>query len=235
MKFAKELQMMFVAGAVTALAAAPGYSQTTAPKPPAGTAPASQTPTAPPTAAQPAPAPQPPRPFPEGAKFAFVDIQAIASNSAEGKAATAKLDDLKKKKNADLTAKSTSLKSMQDKLAAGGSVMNDQARGQLEKDIEKTQRDLQFAQQDAQTELTDMTNQLQADFQEKLNPVLESIRAEKGLLMIFSIRDSGVVAAEGGLDLSNEVVKRFDASTAKAPTSAPAPAAAAPSATTPKK
>ena len=137
-----------------------------------------------------------PRPFPEGAKFAFVDIQAIASNSAEGKSATAKLDDLKKKKNAELTAKSASLKSMQDKLAAGGSVMNDQARGQLEKDIEKTQRDLQFAQQDAQTELTDMTNQLQADFQEKLNPVLESIRAEKGLLMIFSIRDSGVVAAE---------------------------------------
>jgi outer membrane protein len=235
MKFAKELQMMFVAGAVTALAAAPGYSQTTAPKPPAGTAPASQTPAAPPAAAQPAPAPQPPRPFPEGAKFAFVDIQAVASNSAEGKSATAKLDDLKKKKNADLTAKSTSLKSMQDKLAAGGSVMNDQARGQLEKDIEKTQRDLQFAQQDAQTELTDMTNQLQADFQEKLNPVLESIRAEKGLLMIFSIRDSGVVAAEAGLDLSSEVVKRFDASNAKGPAAAPAPAAAPPATTTPKK
>src|SRR3954469_6375995 len=239
MKFAKELQMMFVAGAVTALAAAPGYSQTTTPKPPPGTAPASQTPAAPPAATQPPPAaaPQgPPRPFPEGAKFAFVDIQAIASNSAEGKSATAKLDDLKKKKNADLTAKSSSLKSMQDKLAAGGSVMNDQARGQLEKDIEKVQRDLQFAQQDAQTELTDMTNQLQADFQEKLNPVLESIRAEKGLLMIFSIRDSGVVAAEAGLDLSSEVVKRFDS--ANKTTSAPAPAAspaATPAATTPKK
>jgi outer membrane protein len=232
MKFAKELQMMFVAGAVSALAATPGYSQT-APKAPAGSAPASQAPAAPPATA-PAPAPQPPRPFPEGAKFAFVDIQAIASNSAEGKAATAKLDELKKKKNADLVAKSASLKTMQDKLTAGGSVMNDQARGQLEKDIEKTQRDLQFAQQDAQTELTDMTNQLQADFQEKLNPVLETIRAEKGLLMIFSIRDSGVVAAEAGLDLSNEVVKRFDATATKTPAAtSPAPAPAA--TTTPKK
>ena len=36
--------------------------------------------------------------------------------------------------------------------------MNDQARGQLEKEIEKGQRELQFAQQDAQTELTDMQN-----------------------------------------------------------------------------
>ena len=101
-----------------------GYSQTTTPKPPAGTAPAAaDTRCAAAAATQPAPAPAPlapPRPFPEGAKFAFVDIQAIASNSAEGKSATAKLDDLKKKKNADLTAKSASLKSMQDKLAAGG-------------------------------------------------------------------------------------------------------------------
>jgi outer membrane protein len=223
MKLVKELQMMIVVGGVAALAATPGYSQTTAPKP-AGTAPAAQTPAPPPTTAPAAaPAPQAPRPFPEGAKFAFVDIQAIASNSAEGKAATAKLDEMKKKKNGDLLAKNTALKTMQDKLSAGGTVLNDQARGQLEKDIEKAQRDLQFAQQDAQTELSDMTNQLQADFQEKLNPVLETLRAEKGLLMIFSIRDSGVVAAEAGLDLSGEVVKRFDAANKPAATPAPAP------------
>jgi outer membrane protein len=226
MKLVKELQMTIAMGAVAMMAATPGYSQTTAPKPAAG-APAAQTPAAPPAtppaAAQPAPTPQAPRPFPEGAKFAFVDIQMIASNSAEGKAATAKLDDIKKKKNAELLAKNTSLKGMQDKLSSGGSVMNDSARGQLEKDIEKAQRDLQFAQQDAQTELSDATNQLQADFQEKLNPVLESVRAEKGLLMILSIRDSGVVAVDPGLDLSSEIVKRFDA-TAKTAAPAPTPA-----------
>ncbi len=212
MTLVKELQMMCVATAVGVLTAVPGYAQAPAkPAAPKPAAPAAQAPATPPAAAQPAPAAQAPRPFPEGAKFAYVDIQAIASNSAEGKAATAKLDELKKKKNADLLTKSNGLKAMQDKLTAGGSVMNDQARAQLEKDIEKGQRDLQFAQQDAQTELGDMTNQLQGDFQEKLNPVLEAVRAEKGLLMIFSIRDSGVVAAEGGLDLSAEVVRRFDA------------------------
>jgi Skp family chaperone for outer membrane proteins len=96
-------------------------------------------------------------------------------------------------------------------------VMNDQARGQLEKEIEKSQRDLQFAQQDAQTELTDMTNQLQGEFQEKLNPVLEQVRAEKGLWMILSVRDAGIIAVDMGLDLSAEVVKRFDAAVKTAP------------------
>jgi outer membrane protein len=205
----KSLKMMIVITAIGLfLAAGPGYAQ----------APATQPPATPPATAAPAPPPaaKPPAPFPEGAKFAFIDIQAVASNSAEGKAATAKLDDLRKKKNAELQAKTTSLKALQDKLNAGGSVMNDQARSQLEKDIEKGRRDLEFAQTDAQQEVTDMTNQLQGDFQEKLNPVIEQLRVDKGLLMIFSIRDSGVIAVEPGLDLSSEIIKRFDAA-AKTP------------------
>ena len=216
----KVLKTMFVITAVSVLAAASSYAQGTQ-KPPATPPTAQQPPTTPPAATAPAqppaPAPRPPAPFPEGAKFAFIDIQAIASNSAEGKAATAKLDELRKKKNSELLAKQNALKAMQDKLSAGGSVLNDAARSQLEKDIEKGNRDLQYAQTDAQTEVQDLTNQLQGDFQDKLNPIIEQLRADKGLLMIFSIRDSGVVAAEPGLDLSSEVIKRFDAAAKTAP------------------
>ena len=211
------LKTMIVTTAITVLAGTAGYAQGTAP-------PQQQKPSPPPTSpttteppAAPAPAPRPPAPFPEGSKFAFIDIQAIASNSSEGKAATAKLDELRKKKNSELLAKNNALKAMQDKLQAGGTVLNDSARAQLEKDIEKTQRDLQFAQQDAQTEVQDMTNQLQGDFQDKLNPIIEQLRVDKGLLMIFSIRDSGVVAADPGQDLSAEVIKRFDATKPAAP------------------
>jgi Skp family chaperone for outer membrane proteins len=223
----KSLKMMIVIAAAGAvLAATPGYAQgaatpqqpATPPAAPKPTPPpAGQPPATPPAAAQPAPQPQPPRPFPEGAKFAFVDIQAVASLSAEGKSATAKIQEWEKRKNAELLSKSTQLKALQDKLSSGSSVMSDPARTQLEKDIEKGQRDLQFAQQDAQTERNEMTQQLQAEFQDKLNPILEQVRAEKGLLIIFSVRDAGIVAVDLGLDLSNEVVKRFDAAAKTAP------------------
>lgn len=217
----KSLKMLIVIAAAGALlVATPGYAQGTAtpqqpatpPAAPKPTAPpAGQPPATPPAAAQPAPQAKPPAPFPEGAKIAFVDIQAIAGLSVEGKSATAKIQDWEKKKNAELLSKSTQLKAMQDKLSSGGSVMNDPARTQLEKDIEKAQRDLQFAQQDAQTERNEITQQLQAEFQDKLNPIIEQVRVEKGLLMILSVRDAGIVAVDLGLDLSNEVVKRFDA------------------------
>jgi outer membrane protein len=210
----KSLKMMLAIAAVSAMLAMSAYAQVPAPAQPK---PATPPPVAAPQKPSTAPAPQPPRPFPEGAKFALVDIQIVASQSAEGKAATAKLDELRKKKNTELQSKATALKAMQDKLSAGGSVLNDQTRTQLEKDIEKATRDLQFAQQDAQTEVQDLTNQLQGEFQEKLNPILEQVRVDKGLLMIFSSRDAGIVAADLGLDLSEEVVKRFDAATKTAP------------------
>ena len=56
---------------------------------------------APPAAAQAGP---PTAPFPAGAKTAFVNVQYIAANSAEGKAANAKVDALVKKKQAEAAA-----------------------------------------------------------------------------------------------------------------------------------
>lgn len=203
----KALKTMFVIAAFSlVVSAGPAFAQATGTQQPPATPPAT-----PPAAAAPAPQAQPPKPFPEGAKFAFVDIQVVASTSAEGKAATARLDDLKKKKNAELVTKGTALKASQDKLQSGGGVMSDSARAALEKEIEKMQRDIQFAQQDAQTEVNELTEQLQNEFQVKLNPIIEAVRVEKGLQMIFSVRDSGIIAADTGLDLSGEIVKRFDA------------------------
>jgi Skp family chaperone for outer membrane proteins len=182
-------------------------------KPPA--TPAPTTPPAPapaaPAPAAPAPAAKPPAPFPEGAKFAYVDIPYVAANSNEGKSSSAKIAALNKKKSDELTDKNKALTAAQTKLQQGGTVLSDAARSQLEKEIEKMQRELQFAQQDAQTEINELQQELQNGFQDKLSPVLEALRAEKGLLMIFSVRDSGIAAADVGLDLSAEVVKRLDA------------------------
>jgi outer membrane protein len=187
------------------------------PKP---SAPATQQPpkpTAPATPAAPPPAAKPPAPFPEGAKVAFIDLQYVASNSVEGKSATTRIEALRKKKTDELTEKNKSLQAAQTKLQQGGTVLSDSARGQLEKEIEKINRELQFANQDAQTEINELQGELQNDFQDKLNPVIEALRVEKSLLMIFSVRESGIIAADPGLDLSAEIVKRFDAAAKTAP------------------
>jgi outer membrane protein len=205
--------------AATALAQTPPAGQQ--PAAPSQPAPAAQQPAAP-AQTPAAPAPRPPQPFPEGAKIAYVNIQAIASNSAEGKAARTKIDDLTRQKQTELGEKNKQLQALQTKLQQGGTVLNDSARSGLEKDIEKLQREIQFFQQDAQSEIQDLTGKLQTDFQDKLNPVLEQVSKEKGLLMLFDVQNSGAVWADGGLDLTAAVIKRFDAAH---PGTAAAPAA----------
>jgi Skp family chaperone for outer membrane proteins len=92
----------------------------------------------------------------------------------------------------------------------------------VQKDIDKTQVEIQRMTQDAQAELQELQNELQLDFQRKLGPVIEAVAKEKGLHMLFSQADSGLVWADGGLDLTGEIIRRFDAAVAKAPAAAPA-------------
>jgi len=191
-----------------ALAAGPAFAQAQAPKP-ATPAPAP----APAAAAQAAPAPV----FPQGAKVAFINIQRIAGESSEGKASTSRVKALNDKKVAELSDKQKALQASQQKLQQGGAVLSDQARGQLEKEVERLQVDIQRFTQDAQAEVQELQQELQKDFQAKLVPVINAVAAEMSLHLVFSQVDSGIVWGDPGLDLTGEVIRRFDAATTKAP------------------
>jgi Skp family chaperone for outer membrane proteins len=186
-------------------------------------APGAQAPARPAAPAQatppPAAAAQPPRPFPQGAKFAYLNIQRVANESAEGKASTARVKALNDKKVTELSDKNKQLQAAQQKLQQGQSVLSEQARGQLEKEIERLQVEIQRFTQDAQAEVQELQQELQADFQKKLMPVINGVSAEMGLQMVFSQIDSGIIWADTGLDITGEVIKRFDgaASTAAKP------------------
>src|SRR3954471_8768219 len=206
------------------LSAAPVFAQA-----PAGQArPAAPAP-APPAAAQPAPPPPPSAPFPAGAKLAVVNLQQIANLSGEGKISTAKVQALMAKKQTEAQTKSKALADAQAKLQSSGGILSDAARAQLEKDIERMNVEGQRFQQDAQAEINELSQQLQGEFQQKLFPVLEAVSKEKGIQVLLSAADAGVVWAEAGLDLTMDTVKKLDAMAAAAkPTAAAPPAAAAP-------
>jgi outer membrane protein len=210
------------------LTTAPTFAQTPAPAQPA---PAAQQPApkpAPPTQ-QPPPGPLPtaaPRPFPEGAKIAYINIQRIANDSGEGKSATAKVAALNQKKVAELNERNKALQADQQKLQSGGTVLSDAARAELEKKIERQNVDIQRATQDAQQEVQELQQELQAEFQRKLFPIVQAVAQERGVQVIFSAADSGIIWADPGIDLTNDVIKRFDGGASSA-TPAPKPPAAA--------
>ena len=197
------------ASLVLVLSAAPAFAQTPAPARPAQ----------PPARTAPAPAPEP-VPFPAGSKIAFVNLQQIAGLTAEGKTAAARVEALIQKKQNEGNDKAKALAANQQKLQQSGGLLSDSARAQLEKDIEKQQVDGQRFQQDAQAEINELQQELQTDFQKKLLPVIQQLAQEKGLQILFSAADAGVIWAEPGLDLTMDAVKKMDAAK---PAAAPKP------------
>jgi len=196
------------------LVAGVAYAQQTPPPAQQTPPPAQQTPPAAPAAAPPA-APAPAPKFPEGAKYAFINIQRIASESSEGKASSARIEALRSKKASELTEKNKTVEALQAKQRSA--VMSEAAAAQVQKDIDKTQVEIQRMTQDAQAELQELQNELQLDFQRKVGPVIESVAREKGLQLLFSQTDSGLVWADVGLDLTAEVIRRMDAASAANP------------------
>jgi outer membrane protein len=174
------------------------------------------------------PAPAPPaaelKPrFQDGLKYAYVNVQTVAAMSAEGKVAAEKIKALQEQKSRELQEKNKALQASQQKLEQGGSVLSDQARAQLAAEIERQQRDLQRFSEDAQQDVQALAEQVEAEFNRKLNPVIDRVAKEKQVHFVLNAVQSGLIWAEPGLDLTAEVILAFDAPPSAAP--APAPAA----------
>ncbi len=194
---------------------APAPSQ---PPPKPAPAPAAPAPTQAPPAQPPAP-----KPFPQGAKVAYVVLQRIANESADGRVATTRIQALQQKKAAELTEKNKQLTAMQQRMEKEGSVMSPAAAAELQKNIEKITVEVQRFTQDAQAEVQELQQELQNEFQERLTPVISQVATEMGLHYVFNGPDAGLVWADSALDISADVIKKLDATAGK-----PAPKPAAP-------
>ncbi len=219
------MRRMVVAVGLVVVTGAALFAQT--PAAPATAKPASQAPATakPPAPAPPAPAaaPAPVLPFPEGAKIAFVVLQRVVAESNDGKVASAKVQALQQRKVGELNERQKTAQSLQEKLDKSGAVMSEAARVDLTKQVERAQVDMQRATQDAQAEVQELQQQLQEEFQRRIAPIIEAVGKERGLYYIFNGPDSGLVWADAALDITNDVVKKFDAAMKAAPPAAAKP------------
>ena len=215
---------VLVAALSVMLAASPTFAQVpTGAKPtpaPTGAKPA-PAPAAPAPAPVQAPAPPAaPKPFPQGAKVAYVVLQRIANESADGRVATTRIQALQQKKAAELNEKNKQLTTAQQKLEKEGAVMSPAAAAELQKTVERLNVEVQRFTQDAQAEVQELQQTLQQEFQQRLEPVLQQVAADMGLQFVFNGPDAGLVWADASLDISSEVIKKLDS--AKPATTKPA-------------
>lgn len=197
------------------LLAGPMIAQT---RPPGQAAPPQAPPQTPPLLPPARPAARPAAAaFPADAKVAYINMQNVFGDSNIGKKGLDQMKALSDRLDAGLAAREKEMQGLADKIKTQQGVVNMQTWTGWNKDLQRLQREAQFAQQEAQVQVGQLQQELLDGFQTQVQPVVEAIRAEKGLWIVFSVEsDAGglsIVAAHPGLDLSAEVVKRLNATT----------------------
>ena len=139
-----------------------------------------------------APAPAPNVPFPAGVKYRYVNLEQGFAGSAEGQ----RIQTLIQSKQNELQAKQKAFQDAQQKAQSQASVMSDAAKAQAQADLERQDKDLQRLLEDAQTEVQGAQQQAQAEWQRRIQPVVQKLSQEKGLHFLLSVPDSGLVWAD---------------------------------------
>jgi Skp family chaperone for outer membrane proteins len=167
-----------------------------------------------PAAQAPAAPAKPPVPFPADAKIGVVNLQRVIFESKFGQAGQAKLKGLSEKRTAEVAEQQKQLQTLQTELQTQGSVLSPTVVAQKTAEVDRLQRQLQFQQEQASADFQLLQNQLMDEFGDKVIPIAEEIRKERGLWLILTVgQEQNVIALHEGLDLTLEVVKRLDAVT----------------------
>lgn len=151
-----------------------------------------------------------PAAFPDEARIGFVSIERVAALSNEGKAAMARLTELRAKKSAEIAARGKQVESLQQKLVQSESVLEATLLARLRREFERARIDFQRLNEDVQAEVEDTQQQLLRAFTARLFPVVGQVATEKKLWAVFS-NENDLLWYLPAIDLSEEVAKRLNA------------------------
>jgi len=144
-------------------------------------------------------------------KLAMINSQEVLEKSAEGKKAIAQLQAADKKYTDDITRLDDQIKQLQNRLTTQRLTLTPEAAAGIQVDIQKKQTDRQRAVEDASQAMQELQMRTLAKIQDELIPLIEQLRKDKDLDLIFDLTKTGTVYFDPALDLTAELVRRYDA------------------------
>ena len=139
-------------------------------------------------------------------KLAMVDMQRVLNETKAGKAARAKLEKSSKSKQAKFDKKRAALEAEAGKL---GSLKGQELAAAQEK-LQREGMELQNMLMALEQELGDQHNKLLESMYKNAQAIVADLAKEKGLDLVLVRDPMTVIYAKDGLDITGEVVKRYD-------------------------
>ncbi|MCU1295104.1 MAG: outer rane chaperone Skp (OmpH) [Bryobacterales bacterium] len=169
-------------------------------------------------------------------KVGVISVQGAIVGTKDGQKASEQLQTKFAPKKKDLDARNTEVTGLEDQVRKGGTLMSEEKRTQMERDIDEKKRRLQRDVQDAQEEWNGAQQQLLQSLGQRMMAVIEKYAKDNGYTMILDVSNPNtpVLYASSGIDITQDIVALYDKSSANggpatgAPTSTPGTGNAAP-------
>jgi outer membrane protein len=170
-------------------------------------------------------------------KIGVMNVLRAIVECSEGKQANEEFQKKFEAKREELSKKQKEVETLQQQLKSQAATLNDEARAGLTRSIEVKSTDLQRSQEDAEKEFNELRNQIFNRIGAKLAPVVQQYAKEKQFTLVLdsSSQTTQLTYVDPATDVTDDVVKRYDALQGAGSSSTPAakPAAGTPPPKTP--
>ncbi len=150
-------------------------------------------------------------------KVAFVNLQKFEQKSLRAQGLQRKFQSLMEQKRQALDHKKSELLSLKEQLEKQGPILKEETRNAKIRELSVKDTEYKLAEQEAQNSLQNQAREAHQILQQDLSKIISAIRIEKKLAYVLN--SAALLSADDALDITDEVIRRYDAAT---------PAAAAP-------
>ncbi len=149
-------------------------------------------------------------------KIGVVNSQEVLEKSAEGKRVLAQLQDKDKRNQAELSRRDQEIQELQTRLNTQRLTLTPEALRNLSTDLQRKQTERQRFFEDAGREINELMDRLFQRIQNELLPIIEQMGKENGMDVIFDLGKSGAIYFSPAIEITQDVIQRYDASKAPA-------------------
>jgi outer membrane protein len=145
------------------------------------------------------------------AKIGFVNLQQAVTEVDEGKAARDALKKEFEQKQKMLDDKQNELKRMKEDLEKQMIVMSEDAKREKAMEFERKVNEMQQVYVQMQKDLSDRERELMKVIFDKMEAVIKDIAQAEGYAFVFEQQNAGLIVAPPSGNMTNELVRRYNA------------------------
>ncbi len=146
-------------------------------------------------------------------KVAVIDVQKVLATSNAGKAAYERLKKMQDDRVARAQKMDDDAKALENEINTKKLSLSEDKLTDMQKQLSDKKIAMQRYAQDADREVSEARDKELAALEQKIKPVIDQMGKELGLAAIFNKYESGLVYASDAIDITDTVIKRFDAAT----------------------